>query len=389
MKRIIYFMTPAYGHSFVVMPIIKKLVENGIDITCYTTEEFKPYIEKCGARFIEYSVDFSKISFGDITADLLTLMGALIDINEGLYLSYHKYISENKPDLLMYDSMCSFAKSIAKKFDIPSVCTVSTLAYNLPVALTTNIGWSFIPLVLKNLKEYKKITTRQKSFRKEHNLPNQSLVDLFMNSGDETLVFAPKELQPLANTFPKSVHFVGTTIKDQIEFFHDENIVYEDYDYYISRGTVFGDMIEQFCDFFLDEELQNYSTIACVGNQRFHGERIKNRDNLRLESWVLQLDLMPHIGTFINQGGMGSVFASIYFGKPQVCIPIQEEQRLLSIMAKRKGVGIYLKRYDLSKLKDALKKKPNIKKIAKLQQVVRSLDGTKNSVEIINKLLVD
>ncbi len=387
MKRIVYFMTPAYGHSFVVMPIIKKLVEAGEDVTCYTTEEFRPYIEKCGANFIEYTVDFSKVSFGDITADLLTLMGALIDINEELYLSYHKYISENKPDLLMYDSMCSFAKNIARKYDIPSVCTVSTLGYNLPVALTTNIGWSFLPLVLKNLKVYKNLTKRQKCFRKEQGLPKQSLVDLFMNSGDETLVFAPKEMQPLANTFSKTVHFVGTTIEEQIKFFHDENVSYEDYDLYISRGTIFGEMIEQFSDFFLDEELKDYSIIACTGMVSLEDERIKNRQNLRLEAWLSQLDLMPHIGTFINQGGMGSVFASIYFGKPQICIPVQEEQRLLSIMARRRGVGVYLKKYDLDQIKKALKKKVNTEKIARLQQIIRSLDGTELSIRIINKLL--
>ena len=167
-KRIVFFSTPAYGHTLCVLPVIKRLVEDGYIVECYSTNEFKKMFEKIGAKFIEYETNFEEQRLDKITSNMFELMKALININRRAYKIYEIYIKNNKPDLIIYDSMCSFAKNICEKYEIKSVCFVTTIGFNLPLILTSNIGRTSINIFLKNISEVKKILKQEIDFRKEN-----------------------------------------------------------------------------------------------------------------------------------------------------------------------------------------------------------------------------
>ena len=84
-KKIIFFSTPAYGHTLCVLPVIKRLVEKGYIVECYSTIDFKEMFEKIGAKFIEYEIDFEIRKLDKITSNMFELMKALININRHAY----------------------------------------------------------------------------------------------------------------------------------------------------------------------------------------------------------------------------------------------------------------------------------------------------------------
>ncbi len=378
--KIVFFMTPAYGHVLPVLPIIRELIYKGNEVTCYNTPAFRERIENLGAHYREYGEEFQKLKLDEVTSNLYVLMDTLITFNEQLYDIYLEEISGEKPDLLMYDSMLSFAKNIAYKLKLKSVCMVATIGFNLPVCMFSNISTSSVPLVMKNAGNMRRLIKQDKAYRKERGLKGFKLIDLFMNTADLTLVMTPEKLQPLAWTFPKSVHFVGTTIKEQIEMYHGAE--YDDYDCYISMGTVFSNNVNGMREFLELPEMREKKIMISASETP---DWMKAMTNVRAEKWVYNVDLIPKCKLFINVGGAGSVYTAMYYGVKQISIPAQEEERYNAKIMKRHKAGIYLKKYDTQKLAGALQKldglKPDI-----CRQIVRSADGTATSVKLIEEL---
>lgn len=378
--KIVFFMTPAYGHVLPVLPIIRELINKGNEVTCYNTPAFRERIENLGAHYREYGEEFQKLKLDEVTSNLYVLMDTLITFNEQLYDIYLEEISGEKPDLLMYDSMLSFAKNIAYKLKLKSVCMVATIGFNLPVCMFSNISTSSVPLVMKNAGNMRRLIKQDKAYRKERGLKGFKLIDLFMNTADLTLVMTPEKLQPLAWTFPKSVHFVGTTIKEQIEMYHGAE--YDDYDCYISMGTVFSNNVNDMREFLELPEMREKKIMISASETP---DWMKAMTNVRAEKWVYNVDLIPKCKLFINVGGAGSVYTAMYYGVKQISIPAQEEERYNAKIMKRHKAGIYLKKYDTQRIAGALQKldglKPDI-----CRQIVRSADGTATSVKLIEEL---
>ncbi|MBQ1295976.1 MAG: hypothetical protein IIY21_18160, partial [Clostridiales bacterium] len=136
--KIIFFMTPAYGHILPVLPILKELTAKGYSVICYTTPQFRERVEGLGASYREYGPEFQDLKLDEVTSDLYVLMDTLITFNEKLYDLYINEVRNESPDLLMYDSMLSFAKNIAFKLKLKSACMVATIGFSLPVCMFSN-----------------------------------------------------------------------------------------------------------------------------------------------------------------------------------------------------------------------------------------------------------
>lgn len=381
--KIVFFMTPAYGHVLPVLPIIRELINRGNEVTCYNTPAFRDRIENLGAFYREYNEEFQHLKLDEVTSNLYILMDTLITFNEQLYDIYLEEISKDIPDLLIYDSMLSFAKNIAYKLDLKSVCMVSTIGFNLPVCMFSNISTSSVPLVMRNSGNMRKLIKQDKKFRKDRGLRGFKLIDLFMNTGDLSLVMTPEKLQPFAWTFPKSVHFVGTTIKEQIEMYHGAK--YEDYDCYISMGTVFSNNVNGMREFLELPEMREKKIIISASEAP---DWMKAMSNVRVEKWVYNVDLIPKCKLFINVGGAGSVYTAMYYGVRQISIPAQEEERYNARILKKHKGGIYLKNYDVPALSKALQNLDRLEPEI-CRQIVRSADGTATSVKLIEDLITE
>ena len=302
----------------------------------------------------------------------------LLKLNRECYREYSELIRNNRPDIILYDSMCSFAKNISEKFNIRSVCFCTTLAYNTFTFIFSNMFFSTIKLICRNIRPIVKLYKEEKKFRKNHGIKKLNAMDLFVNKGNITLVFSPKEFQPFYRTFPKDIVFIGTTIKDRIT----NKTRYDRYDIYISLGSVFTENIGLLNKIVNSNLLKNKKSIMNIGSLRIDGT-----EGVEFVSSTDQISLLPNIELFITHGGLNSIYESLYFGKFQICVPQQEEQRMNSIIVGKKKLGAYIKSLDkLDACITGAYKKRHGKNIQKYKRIVRSYDGTKTAFEIIDVL---
>ena len=376
--KIIFFSTPAYGHILSTLPIIKRLVELGYSVDCYTSPAFRELIDSCGANYVEYCIDFEQIVLSNATSDFFELSKMLVAVNREAYYAYEPIVEKRPPQMIIYDSMCSFAKNIAGKLGIKSVCFVATFGFNLPVFLFSNMFVSSIPLYLKNRKSFRRLFRDEMQFRKKNKLPDFHVIDLFMNCGGRTIVFSPREFKPFAWTFPKNVIFAGTTIKEREKMMRSGES-YQEYEYYISMGSIFTDRIHMMEELLNDPYIQKgKSLLVSKKEDVFIGK------NVAVRKWVNQLELLPHCQYFINQGGLGSAYESIYYGIPQICIPQQQEEGYVARRVKSKKLGLYMKEYDSEYIK-AIRDFYGKSRIKEFQKILREKDGTAVAVKVIEK----
>lgn len=383
-KRVVFFSTPAYGHLQAVYPVLARLVRAGVRVDWYCTEAYRELVTKTGAHFHPYCVDFSRYPLDRLTADFFSLYRGLLVLNRRCYLRYRREIRENPPDLLLYDSMCSFGKNLAKQFGLPSVCLCTTLAYNLPTLIFSNLFWPSLKLTVKHAPELLRLTLKEQCFRRREGLPGFSPLDLFVNRGDKTLVFSPPEFQPFAQSFPPSFDFVGTTIRDRIEA--DSSI--ENCDIYLSLGSIFAARTGELERILETPLFRGKKVIVSAGYAAADLQKRLGRERLTFVRRTNQLALLPKTGLFVNHGGLNSVYESLYFGVFQICIPQQEEQRLTARLVEKKKLGLCCQRprgWSEAELRRAeLKCRPRIERY---RHILRSYDGTARALCCIQELL--
>lgn len=379
-KKVVFFSTPAYGHMLPELPVIKRLISKGYTVKCYSSGHFKKMIEETGATFVEYQIDFNQYKLDQVVDNFLTLTEALVAINEKAYSIYSQKI-DSDTDLILYDSMCSFAKNIAYKKGIKSVCFVATLCYNWPVFMCYNMFWSSSRLLFNHFNKFYSLFRAEKKFRKENHLPKFKLIDFFVNCGDETIVFSPKEFQPLAFTFNKTFHFVGTTIKERKE---NQTANYNNYDIYISLGTVFKNNTELLNNLIKHREIRDKKVVVVTDR-----DDLPVRNNLDQFSYVDQLNLLSQCNLFINHGGLNTVYEAIYSNVRQIAIPFQEEQRLDAIMLQKRKIGAYVRRYSDKTIANKIKNIDRYcKNLDKYSKILHAYDGTTLAYDIIEKCLI-
>jgi len=383
-KRVVFFSTPAYGHLQAVYPVLARLVRAGVRVDWYCTEAYRELVTKTGAHFHPYCVDFSRYPLDRLTADFFSLYRGLLVLNRRCYLRYRREIRENTPDLLLYDSMCSFGKNLAKQFGLPSVCLCTTLAYNLPTLIFSNLFWPSLKLTVKHAPELLRLTLKEQCFRRREGLPGFSPLDLFVNRGDKTLVFSPPEFQPFAQSFPPSFDFVGTTIRDRIEA--DSSI--ENCDIYLSLGSIFAARTGELERILETPLFRGKKVIVSAGYAAADLQKRLGRERLSFVRRTNQLALLPKTGLFVNHGGLNSVYESLYFGVFQICIPQQEEQRLTARLVEKKKLGLCCPQprgWSEAELRRAeLKCRPRIERY---RHILRSYDGTARALRCIQELL--
>lgn len=383
-KRVVFFSTPAYGHLQAVYPVLARLVRAGVRVDWYCTEAYRELVTKTGAHFHPYCVDFSRYPLDRLTADFFSLYRGLLVLNRRCYLRYRREIRENPPDLLLYDSMCSFGKNLAKQFGLPSVCLCTTLAYNLPTLIFSNLFWPSLKLTVKHAPELLRLTLKEQCFRRREGLPDFSPLDLFVNRGDKTLVFSPPEFQPFAQSFPPSFDFVGTTIRDRIEA--DGSI--ENCDIYLSLGSIFAARTGELERILETPLFRGKKVIVSAGYAAADLQKRLGRERLTFVRRTNQLALLPKTGLFVNHGGLNSVYESLYFGVFQICIPQQEEQRLTARLVEKKKLGLCCPRshgWNAAELRRAVQRcRPRIERY---RRILRSYDGTARALRCIQELL--
>lgn len=392
--RFIFYSTPAFSHLNCVYPVIEGLVDKGHTVLWYCTKRYKSLVESSGAQYMEYELDFEKeFDVSDMTSNLYELFKSLVNLNRRMYNLQLEITRRIEPDIILYDSMCGFAKNIAYSLNIRKICLCTTMAYSVKMLSLSHEMWlSSIKLGVTHLLSFIDLLKQEKIFRYIHGLPKFDMIDYFVNCGDVTIVFTPPFLQPYTEDFPETFKFVGTTIANRANnkqynshLHRDEVNVETDRNncVYLAFGSVIHSKKSRVLLHKVLKSKYLHDKQAVVAG--ISGTKINDRVICKKE--VNQLDVLRNVDTFINHGGLNSIYESIWYGVPQVCIPLQEEQRLSSKIVSRKGLALYIPSDRLYKLQDEQYIDNELSKIRKkmvrYKRLIRSCDGTKSAIKEI------
>src|SRR5438270_3008568 len=128
MKKIIFYSFPAHGHTNPTIAVAKELVKRGNKVTYYSIAPFKEKVESAGLVYRSYDIDKYLDNFQ--TAHVSILAKGLMDVATSQIATLQKEAEKEKPDAIIYDSLCLWGKIVAKSQNIPAVSLFTTFAFN-------------------------------------------------------------------------------------------------------------------------------------------------------------------------------------------------------------------------------------------------------------------
>lgn len=348
MAKVLFFNLPAYGHMNPTLPLVAELVHRGEHVIYYSSEAFRPAIEQAGATFRGVDAFFNERTFVD--ENLVRFSYTLLRATQEIIPAILSDVTADKPDYILYDSLCVWGKCVAQILRVPAVASVTTLARphsllhpevlaSLPAAMPTAIRMSF-----EGRRELAKSLAITKQLHETYHIPRPRLGEVYNNLAELNIVYSTRQLQIYPNSFDERFKFAGPFLGIHAEAplfpfdeLGDEPVIY------ISLGTVFNDKgdfyrlcLEAFADF-------NYRVVMSIGTKTdmLHLGTIPR--NFIVKPFVPQLQLLQRAALFITHGGMNSVSEGLCAGVPLLMIPQAADQLFIAQHVQRLGAGKMLR----------------------------------------------
>lgn len=340
MKKIMVFCIPAHGHHNPTLPVVTELVKRGNAVRYYSFEEFREKIEKTGAEFFPCDAFLPELTAEEaqglkrVSTTEMTVMDLRITARMDGFLA--EQVASFRPDVIFTDSVCFWGKLTARKYKIPMVVSTSTFAFNQASSRYMKnsfseiadliIGLGRVKAELKNLEAY--------------GYHEKSIMPLVQNDNfSDTVVYATKKYQPCSETFSKHYAFVGPSLPVAYppDKEHERPLVF------ISMGTVLNEKPDFYKNCIRALAGGAVDVLISCGKAVDPESLGKLPDNIRVEAYVNQPEVLAKANVFLTHCGMNSVSESLYMAAPMVLYPQTNEQRAVARRAFEMGAGVELK----------------------------------------------
>ncbi len=344
MAKTIFFNIPAQGHINPALPVIRELVQRGEQVICVNTEEMRAAHEATGARFEAYpfipTMDglINNGNGGNLADNALSL----VKIAEQIMPWVLALLEREKPDYVIFDSLCSWAKQATQKLGIRAAGSISTFVLAPgampPVPISSML--SMVASIIPRLPEYWRVAGRMK---RNFGVKGVGLAGALSNSGELNIVYTSALFQPGSDKLGSEFKFVGPSLAPRASSsdFPFEAITRKPV-VYISLGTINNDNLNFYRQCF--EAFGNYDAqfILSVGKRTDIQAPGTIPVNFIVRNFVPQLEILRRSDLFITHGGMNSVHEGLYYNVPLVVIPQQFEQSIVAQQVVKHGAGVAL-----------------------------------------------
>ena len=339
-KKIAVFCIPAHGHTNPMLPVVTELVRRGNLVRFYSFSEFEEKIRATGAEFWccdtllpdltkEEESGLKRVSTTEMTIQDLRITRSM----DG-YL--RRQFTRFEPDVVFTDSVCFWGKLNADKFKVPMVVSTSTFAFNqMSSEYMKNSPREIADLMLGLPRIAKELKTLE-----QYGYYIKGPLALVQNDNKtDTIVYTSEKFQPYAESFSDHYLFAGPSVYSKAAPNKQKSrpLVY------ISMGTVINDrpMFYRRCI----EAMQdlNLDVLISCGNAIDIEKLGELPDNVRVEPYVDQLDILSRADVFITHCGMNSVTESLYMATPMVLYPQTGEQKAVARRVTEINAGLMLK----------------------------------------------
>jgi MGT family glycosyltransferase len=320
---------PFSGHSNPTMGLARELHERGHEVGYIHSYEWEDRVRATGCQFIPYKgttpdkykkaeLNYWRVAYDTVEAEL------------GDY------------DLLIYEVLFFPGKSLADKLGKPCVRLFSTFALNANILRAFGLsGGPYITMLFRYNFLYKPLSVLvSRSFQ----LARKDIVqELTANAPELNFTYTSRDFQMDNASFPEDHYrFVGPSLSGRSTPTTGTEIDYTQMKrpiIYLSMGTMVNHSSRFYQKCFEAFGHKDLTLIIALG----HGVKSETfKDvpaNIKLYSYVPQLEVLEHCDLFITHGGMNSVNEAIWFGVPMLVIPIGNDQPTVARRVEETGLG--------------------------------------------------
>ncbi len=355
MSRVLYINGGVHGHINPTLPLVKELTGRGEEVFYFSTAQFKEKIIAVGAEFVDAGdklTEFNRNYKPSGKHPFYLLIDFILKNDRVMVPLILEKAREIGVDYIIHDSIFGAGNMVARKLNVPAVCSCTSFAMNrLPIP-PQMLEPGFHP-------ELDALYEEISSASREWGIPGLSIMDIFFKKSGLNIVFTSKEFQPEAGSFDDSFKFVGASIAERQETcdFPVEELA-KGTVVYISMGTINNDFagfyrmcMEAFAE-------TKFKAVLSVGQKTEIASLGRSPDNFIVRNYVPQLEVLRKTSVFISHGGLNSVNEALYFGVPVIALPRANDQFMVSRQLSAMGAGLSLKMEDLTPqlLKESVEK---------------------------------
>ncbi|MFD9896121.1 glycosyltransferase [Amycolatopsis sp. NPDC059027] len=314
--RLIFTALGGYGHSFPLIPLAVAARDAGHDVSFATTQDFLPNIEKAGvtgiaagATMTEAFTEAAKDVDGDPSQlpqkELYKVIGRVFGevLPRAFVAGLEPILAERRPDLVIYESVNAGGAYAAKRVGIPCV------GHTFGRMAELDVGDEIREQVLATAAEFGIEGELQASF------------------GDPVIDICPKSVQSrefldTAKRIP--LRPVGWSVPGDLP----AGIEGRDRSRplaYLTLGTAFGNT-DVLTKAITGLAALDVDVLVATGPSVDLTALGEVPANVRLEAWVPQSELLPHVDVVVHHGGSGTTMGAFGAGLPQLFLPQGADQ---------------------------------------------------------------
>ena len=390
MKTIVIFSFPIRGHVNSLIKLSRELIKNNCNVLFYCTDEYRQGIEEIGSEYVAYHPQIVcrmrrfRESYGDFFAivDYSTASTGLLDY-------YVKELQKRKIDIIIHDVMCRMGKQLGEIMNIWTVASITTFLVEPGICkIPFQSKRAIIKTIITRMPYIFKFKLVEYLSSIKYKIHRGGIFNLYYNYESPNIVYTSDKLQPeydeskLANY---RFEFVGSDIENSTEVQQKKKrkVIY------ISFGTVYsaGKKFIQMCiDAFAKSDFVVYISL---GNLLSRNEFYSISDNIVIENYIPQVNILKEADLFITHGGMNSISEALIMGVPMILIPLAADQPIVAERLEKLGAGIHLmyNEVNISCLKRSVNKMLKLKEYREKCQLLgdelRAAGGSAKAAETI------
>lgn len=392
-----FISLPVPGHVNPQLNLCKEFSLRNVNIIYYTFEKFFEKFDGIDnielRKYPDSFFDYYNELADDIKlqAQFVNMIYVFYTFTEHILPFMMEEVKNEKPDLIICDTLAIWSKVVARHYQIPYIYFVSSfMGDKIMMKNTPSFTFSLIKSAAFSIPRIIKISSILSRLEKQYGKVVDKPWNIMEHEGKYTMVVTSKEFHPGGGAYPDNVKFVGPAFVDHNEIVDEKNIIF------ISLGTIcFSDTFWDTCiKATMDLGYQVVASFAGNKNNKItekeYPDNVTVYENLSLEEYrnVLKKSVL-----FISHGGFNSISDSILYKTPLIICPAHAEQASNGRVVEFDGCGRLFIQNSKKFNKDTLKKlaikvinDPNIKKsLQKYQQSFLDSPGFEKIVDDLNE----
>lgn len=389
--HVLFLSLPVYGHVYPSLTVAEELARRGHRVTFATGESFADDLARSGVDLLPYSSELASIpaelsdNADTIEVSILSLSFYERSLRELPALASR--LSEEPPNLVVCDPLTFGAATVlGRGWHAPVVVAHANLAFN------ETFNWP-----AQRRYEILADPRRDQAIEIETNLVrlfgHHGIDEGRLNRGEDlTLVYAPRALQPFAESFGENYVFVGPAT--------DGTVFEGDWPrpdgrpvLFISLGTLYNERPDFFRLFVEAFGELDWHVVMSLGGSTSTVGLGPVPPNFELHSWVPQLAVLEHANVFVSNGGLGGITSALRQATPLVLMPEAAEQEMHARQVADLGLGRIVRFDEITAAElrqtvvDLARDDATLARLREMRSLVREAGGTRRAADAIESRL--